>query len=203
MIKNLWIGLLAFSLMMGSCQRILAQSTTTTLMPCMWCGSGCVPFANDMGCTDSMPPAGKACVTENNSCVIKDSTSPTPTIASFPTPTPVARIFCQSDASCPAGNTCFQPSMPPCPAGMGCTDMMPARYCVPMTAPSQYPTPTPTYAVAVAGDTNSDGKVDLVDFSIWKEGYLLEGGSMQGDFNRDLQVDLVDFSIWKIAYLAK
>jgi len=60
-------------------------------------------------------------------------------------------------------------------------------------------TPTPTQ-VSVLGDANRDGKVDLVDFSIWKSEYL-GGMKIKCDFNKDGSVNLVDFGIWKREYL--
>lgn len=62
----------------------------------------------------------------------------------------------------------------------------------------------------IDGDANGDGKVNLVDFAVWKNEYLnfvqLPLTSFQptwrGDFNQDTKVDLVDFAIWKRAYLS-
>lgn len=50
------------------------------------------------------------------------------------------------------------------------------------------------------GDASGDGKVDLVDFSVWKSGYLYNN-SLAGDFDKNGVINLVDFSIWKQAYL--
>lgn len=68
--------------------------------------------------------------------------------------------------------------------------------------------PLPTWVLGVKGDTNGDGKADLVDFARWKDEYLglltdrqLTQLGYGADFNKDGKVDLVDFSIWKIAYL--
>lgn len=70
---------------------------------------------------------------------------------------------------------------------------------IPSLVPSQVPTQTPTQ-VSVLGDANRDGKVDLVDFSIWKSEYL-GGMKIKCDFNKDGSVNLVDFGIWKKEYL--
>jgi len=70
---------------------------------------------------------------------------------------------------------------------------------IPSLVPSQVPTQTPTQ-VSVLGDANRDGKVDLVDFSIWKSEYL-GGMKIKCDFNKDGSVNLVDFGIWKREYL--
>lgn len=57
--------------------------------------------------------------------------------------------------------------------------------------------------VTSKGDANGDGKVDLVDFGIWKVNYLvsIKPVESKADFNCDSRVDLVDFGIWKKAYL--
>ncbi len=46
------------------------------------------------------------------------------------------------------------------------------------------------YVAAKSADFNTDGKVDLVDFSMWKSKYLSG------------QATLVDFTVWKAAYLS-
>lgn len=51
------------------------------------------------------------------------------------------------------------------------------------------------------GDSNSDKKVDLVDFSQWKLEYTKQLETKTSDFNKDGKVDLVDFGIWKNGYL--
>jgi hypothetical protein len=61
-------------------------------------------------------------------------------------------------------------------------------------------TPTPTITVLI-GDANSDNKVDLADFSIWKTEYLANTKS-RADFNNSGTVDLADFALWKKSYLA-
>ena len=50
------------------------------------------------------------------------------------TPTPVVSPTtrpCTTDAQCDVGGTCYQPPMPTCPAGQGCTQVMPPAYCLP------------------------------------------------------------------------
>ncbi len=54
----------------------------------------------------------------------------------------------------------------------------------------------------LSGDTNGDGKVDLIDFSTWKDEYIAKTKS-KADFNNDGVVDLIDFSMWKDGYLKK
>ena len=70
---------------------------------------------------------------------------------------------------------------------------------IPTLIPSQVPSPTATQSL-VLGDGNRDGKVDLVDFSLWKSEYL-GGMKIKCDFNKDGSVNLVDFGIWKREYL--
>ncbi|MBI2464970.1 right-handed parallel beta-helix repeat-containing protein [Candidatus Shapirobacteria bacterium] len=53
----------------------------------------------------------------------------------------------------------------------------------------------------IKGDTNCDGKINLVDFSRWKAEYLGQVTTKISDFNNDGQVNLVDFSVWKTEYL--
>lgn len=52
------------------------------------------------------------------------------------------------------------------------------------------------------GDANGDGRVDLVDFAIWKREYISKLIA-KADFNKDGKVDLVDFSVWKNSYLTR
>ena len=63
------------------------------------------------------------------------------------------------------------------------------------------PTPTSTKTPAISGDANGNGKVDLADFSIWKDEYLGKLTTNTADFNKSGVVDLGDFGVWKKAYL--
>ena len=70
------------------------------------------------------------------------------------------------------------------------------------------PTPTqaPTSTHPTPGDVNGDNKVDLTDYSLWKEQFILgELGtktlSSPVDFNQDNKVNILDYSIWKQAYI--
>lgn len=51
------------------------------------------------------------------------------------------------------------------------------------------------------GDVNNDGKVNLLDFSVWKSEYLGLITTRLADFNKDGEVNLLDFCLWKIEYL--
>ncbi|MBI2443333.1 MAG: hypothetical protein HYV40_05525 [Candidatus Levybacteria bacterium] len=65
--------------------------------------------------------------------------------------------------------------------------------------PSGIPSPTPT---PLTGDINKDGKVDLLDFNIWRDEFLGDVTTKQSDLNSDGKVDLLDFNIWLSAYKA-
>lgn len=51
------------------------------------------------------------------------------------------------------------------------------------------------------GDANCDGKIDILDFGIWKGEFLneLEGRTTKrnSNFNKDSAITIVDFNIWK------
>ena len=71
-----------------------------------------------------------------------------------------------------------------------------------LPVPTAIPTITPTVTpILKLGDANGDGKVDLVDFGIWKNEYLGKLTTKLSDFNKSGVVDLGDFGVWKKAYL--
>jgi hypothetical protein len=82
-----------------------------------------------------------------------------------------------------------------------------ATTTVQVTAPTPTPIPpTPTTAptattAPLVGDYNRDGKVDLLDFNLWKDEYLEVVPSRQADGNNDTVIDLVDFAIWRNVYI--
>jgi hypothetical protein len=51
------------------------------------------------------------------------------------------------------------------------------------------------------GDFNNDGKVDVIDFGVWKSEYLGKTTTKLGDANGDGKVNLVDFVAWKTEFL--
>ena len=58
-------------------------------------------------------------------------------------------------------------------------------------------TPTPTTRQSSC-DPTGDGSVDLLDFQLWKDEFLLVKRSTHTDcFHRDGKVDLLDFQAWK------
>ncbi len=46
--------------------------------------------------------------------------------------------ICETDADCPAGYECYQPPMPTCPPSENCLDVLPFKYCRPISS-SQWP----------------------------------------------------------------
>lgn len=58
-----------------------------------------------------------------------------------------------------------------------------------------------TYAQALSGDANNDGKVDGIDFTIWLTNYgRINVTNNPADFNVDGRVDGIDFTIWLSNY---
>lgn len=92
-------------------------------------------------CLDAKPPCRIETFANPNWCT--------------PTPTPSKLTYCTSNANCPAGTTCYQPPMPPCPSGMACTQIMPRAYCTPATV-------TPT---AIGGQKDEHGCLIAAGYS--------------------------------------
>lgn len=179
---------------------------------CGWCSDRCTRVTTV--CALMPPPQGKSCVTENNSCVIKDSSV---------SPTPQAAKTCTADNDCGNRAYCYQPPMPECRPGMACVQVMPTKICKACTPrpecmdngqncrPSLPNGAPPFCPVSISGDANGDGKVDLADFGIWKRDYLIFSsipltsfvypGPWVADFNKDKSIDLGDFGVWKKNYL--
>lgn len=127
------------------------------------CGAAGVCFVKEP--TASCPP-GRRCpavvkttgVCRSRACVgdaacLCGITSPTPQPSVSPKPgVGACSTVCSSDLDCGTGY-CYQPPMPPCPAGMMCTQVMPQAICRSRTCPSRSdcscagqvtPTPRPT-----------------------------------------------------------
>ena len=66
---------------------------------------------------------------------------------------------------------------------------------------------SPTSIPLTPGDVNGDKKIDLTDYSLWKEQFILgelgtkDLSSSPADFNQDNKVNILDYSIWKQAYI--
>lgn len=52
------------------------------------------------------------------------------------------------------------------------------------------------------GDVNCDGKVDLVDFELWRREFVGELTTLLSDLNVDNKVDLIDFEIWRQGFFS-
>lgn len=99
-----------------------------------------------------------------------------------------ARIYCGPNRSCPAGQDCYQPPMPPCTTG-ACAQVMPAPYCVPSKCPKRH-----------LGDANCDQVVNAADFEVFKSairGLKYAATNYSADFNADTKVNLSDYEIWR------
>ena len=63
------------------------------------------------------------------------------------------------------------------------------------------PTPTPTPpCMKDKGDADCNGKIDLIDFEIWRKEFTGEVDSKTSDFNSDGKIDLIDFEIWRKSF---
>jgi len=51
-------------------------------------------------------------------------------------------------------------------------------------------------------DVNNDGKIDLVDFDMWKRVYIENRNTPETDFDGNGKTNLADFKIWKQFYLS-
>jgi hypothetical protein len=47
----------------------------------------------------------------------------------------------------------------------------------------------------------NDGTVDLIDLGYWTDYWLIDGSDTPGDLNRDTSVDLLDFALLTQQYL--
>ncbi len=92
-----------------------------------------------------------------NSGIPTSSVAPSPSPMLTPMPSPI--ISCDPAGNCPPGYYCVQPTMPPCPVGKMCPQVMPARRCetsrptpMPTSMPTRLPSPRPTaYPTAMPG----------------------------------------------------
>jgi hypothetical protein len=104
--------------------------------------------------------------------------NPVPTNTPLPTATPIPPTPTRTPTPLPPTNT-------------------------PTVTPTRTPTPLPPTATTapLVGDYNRDGKVDLLDFNLWKDEYLEVVPTRQADGNNDTIIDLVDFAIWRNVYI--
>lgn len=141
---------------------------------CGWCGSSCVDTTLMGRCLPNVRSSDVTCVNVDGICTVKQGV-PT-TVKCIPRP------------------ACLD-STPPC--RIRDTE----NYCPNVTPSQPTPTPIPTVYVIRFGDANGDGKVNLVDFDIWKKEYLKINITKKADFDKNGSVNLVDFDIWKSGYL--
>jgi hypothetical protein len=57
------------------------------------------------------------------------------------------------------------------------------------------PTPTPSPGVAIVGDINGNGKVDISDFDMLMNNWGKTGTGIQGDLDHNGVVDILDFNL--------
>jgi len=91
------------------------------------------------------------------------------------------------------------PTQPPTPTA---TATPPLLTFTPSPTPTK--TPTPTFTITptpLMGDANKDGKVDIVDFNIWRNEFLGLMTTKTADFNGNGTIDIVDFNLWRNAFL--
>lgn len=63
------------------------------------------------------------------------------------------------------------------------------------------PTPTPTPTPSKSGDTNNDGKIDILDFNVLMVNWGQHvSGAAHGDLNNDGTVDILDFNMLMVAW---
>lgn len=125
---------------------------------------------------------------------------------------------CTSSSQCTSGNCersqdgttgkCGQPLLPtasPTPTSEPCTNWF-GWFCPPSPTVTVSPTSAPTGTVdncslKPRGDANCDGKVDPVDFIIWKNEYTGVRTTITADFDNSKDITPVDFIKWKSGYL--
>lgn len=95
------------------------------------CGCSQPPTCQYNSPRPTATPAPEGCHYQQVQCfrapcdpiLVCNSPAPSPS----PLPTPITN--CQTDADCSDNELCYQPPMPPCPDGMACAQVMPAKYC--------------------------------------------------------------------------
>lgn len=121
------------------------------------------------------------------------SQSPTPSLIKVKgTPTrlpPIPTEYLDSSGS--ATVTRRPTSIPP---GRATNTPTPTR----TLTPTRTPTPTLSCSKKSEGDADCDGKINSLDFDIWKNEFLKnETNTSAADFNNDGKTDLIDFEIWR------
>jgi len=95
-----------------------------------------------------------------------------------PTPTPVVKATLTPDPSQPVSPPYVTPTLPPCSC--------------PQAAPLKR-----------AGNANCDGKIDGLDFEIFREEIFNLRATGSADFDCDHKIDKNDYLIWKLGRLTE
>ncbi len=68
---------------------------------------------------------------------------------------------------------------------------------------STYPSSPAPCPAKSKGDANCDGKVDFIDFEIWRNEFMGEDTKTDANFNynSDQKVDFIDYEIWRQSYV--
>jgi len=117
---------------------------------------------------------GKSCCPATDACKPKPSTLP-----------PVC------DKTCPAGTMCYQP-INKCPSGAYCAQALPICATI---APS--PTQCSLRSQGDANCDNVINDADYVVIKLKIKGGIYTSTNHSADFNNDGKVDLVDYEIWR------
>ena len=140
---------------------------------CQWCGNNCIDKQPGTMCVALAPPEGMKCVLKDNVCKsVEDNINDCSNLYWFDK----THRTCKTKEFCGRytyeGLQTFE-TLALCNAAFNKID----------------------------GDANGDGKVDLVDFAIWKSEFLKKVNTKRADFNNDKKVDKDDFKIWKAIYI--
>lgn len=151
----------------------------------------------------------------NHSVLPSATPTPTlrpPTLTPTRTPTRVPTLTPTSRPILPTSTPTLRPTRIPSPTPTLLPTNLPTL--TPSTRPSSTSTPVPTQVIGDTcttcsnsnlkskGDANCDGRIDILDRSIWSSEFLVSGVSQikkstwLSDFNCDGYVDIVDRSIW-------
>jgi len=63
------------------------------------------------------------------------------------------------------------------------------------------PTPGPSCPLKNRGDANCDGKINILDFNIWRDEFLRVANTTSADFNSDNSITILDFNVWRDGFL--
>ena len=79
----------------------------------------------------------------------------------------------------------------------------PTNTPIPTPTPSRVPTSTPIPCPRkTEGDADCNGRIDIIDFEIWRRELLGIDTTLKADFDGSGKVDMSDFGIWRVSFLA-